>query len=560
MRKIAEVIKEAIAAGLPRLSSGGTGVVNGLLTSRNSVVLEMRPPYKKDNFYKNRYTKIDDMSAAVGSTTLAWTRFSGTCVLANDSATAFSALGCSNALKLTNLSSFERIQKNFPGGIVPSAGTLMVPIYISEMPVDYSPVPPTPPTHQTASIQVILSVDSGFATTIATSLNLTSAQFLRGGWNCLQWNTADDGTLNTTGNAAWVYGGTAPGTKDTTYNYMRIVLSNFQPYGTTTPAISVGGVFQGGASTPLVLLNVDDGHVDTIDIASMAQQFGLRIASSVITGTVGIGAQMTWAQHKAMSDAGHDCIAHSRTHPVGSGLETLTTTQLASELLCGQDMVANGLGRTADVIAFPENHTNDVINAAAKAAGFTLARGSLPGWTHTASGLDNGMAIGSRDLGGKTLAQAKKYLDSAQTYGCLQVVYMHRISTVAIQSLTYAGGVVTAAATGHAFTNGATVYLRGADQAYFNVAIIVEGAVAGVSFTGKVTGTFSVSTATSATANLRCYSPTIPAAGGTPPVDTLAWNWSDYLAFFQEVADRRDAGTITPVTYSDLLGRCKINS
>lgn len=518
---------------------------------------DLRPPYKKDNFYKKRFTQLDSMAAAVGSTTLAWTRFTGTCVLANSQDHVFSPLGCSNALKLTSLSSFERIQKNIPG-IVPNAGTLMVPVYISEMPVDYSPVPPTPPTYQTASIQVILSVDSGFATTIATSLNLTSQQFLRAGWNCLQWNTSDDGTLNTSGNAAWVYGGTSPGTSATTYNYMRIVLGGFQPLNTTTPIVYIGGVFQSGASTPMVLLNVDDGHVETIDIAAMAQQFGLHIASSVITGTVGVGAQMTWAQHKAMSDAGHDCIAHSRTHPI-AGFDSLTPAQLASELLCGQDLTANGVGRVADVIAFPENATNDVINAATKAAGFTLARASKPGWTHTATGLDNGMMLGSRDVGGKTLAQVKKYLDSAQTYGCLQTIYMHRIFTAAIQSMTYSAGVVTVGSNGHGYSNGYLVNHRGADQAEYNVAGIVENATTN-GYTFKVTGTFSANTATSANANLRSFSPNFPASGGAAPTNTLYWYCSDYLALFQEVADRRDAGTITPVTYSNLLDRCTVNS
>lgn len=537
-----------------------TSLAPAALKLRGRQITEQRPPYKKDNFYKKRYTQLDDMAAAVGSTTLGWTKFTGTCVLANSKEHVFSPLGCSNAMKLTSLSSFERVQKNIPG-IVPSAGTLMVPVYITEMPVDYSPVPPTLPTYQTASIQVILSVDSGFATTIATSLNLTSAQFLRAGWNCLQWDTNDDGTLNTTGNPAWVYGGTAPGTKDTVYNYMRIVLGGFQPLNTTTPVVHIGGVFQGGKATPQVMINVDDGHVDTMAIAAAAQRFGLRIASSVITGTVGQGAQMSWAQHKNMSDAGHDIIAHSRTHPI-AGFDSLTTTQLASELLCGQDLIANGLGRVADVIAFPENATNDVVNAATKAAGFTLARASKPGWTHTATGLDNGMMVGSRDVGGKTLAQVKKYLDSAQTYNCLQIIYVHRIYTTAIQSMTYSNGVVTVNANGHGYSNGHTAIQAGADQAEYNVAGLVENATTN-SYTFKVTGTFSAATATSANANLRTYSPNFPAntgTTGTPPANTLYWYWSDYLALLQEIADRRDAGTITPVVYSNILDRCNINS
>lgn len=557
MTDFAEFVEGMALAGVPKMIPSSS-LAPANLSLRGRTIIEHRPPYIKDNFYKKRYSQIDNMSAAVGSSTLAWTKFTGTCVLANSRDHVFSPLGCTNGLKLTSLSSFERIQKNFPTGIAPSAGTLMVPVHISEMPVDYSPVPPTLPIYQTASIQVILSVDSGFATTIATSLNLTSAQFLRAGWNCCQWNSADDGTLNTTGNAAWVYGGTAPGDANTSYKYMRIVLGGLQPMGTTTPIVTIGGVFQGGASIPMVLFNVDDGHVDTIDIAAMAQQFGLRLASSVVTGTVGQGAQMTWDQHRAMSDAGHDIIAHSRTHPL-AGFDSLTPTQLASELLCGQDLIANGLGRVADVIAFPENATNDRVNAATKAAGFTLARASKPGWTHTATGLDNGMMLGSRDVGGKTLAQVKKYLDSAQTFGCLQIIYVHRIFTVAAQSMTYSNGVVTVASNAHGYSNGHLVHHRGADQAEYNVAGLIENVTTN-GYTFKVTGTFSAGAATSANANLRSFSPNYPVAGSAPPANTLYWYCSDYLAIFQDTADRRDAGTITPVLYSNVLDRCTISS
>lgn len=50
---------------------------------------------------------------------------------------------------------------------------------------------------------------------------------------------------------------------------------------------------------------------------------------------------------------------------------------------------------------------------------------------------------------------------------------------------------------------------------------------------------------------------TTPAAGGTPPPDGLEWYWSDYAALADSLASRYTAGTLTPITYSDLKAECR---
>ncbi len=558
--RISDIIKGLAALGTPQFKRNSSGAVAGLAGDGGRTILEVRPPSRKDNFWVKAPGVIDDMAAAVGSTTLAWTRAAGTCVMANSTDFLLSGAGCTNALKLTNLSSFEKVQKNIPG-IVPNVGTLTVAVYISEMPVDYTPAAPTAPTYRACDIQIQLCTDANFvagtSVGIATGVDMTSAQFLRAGWNFLQLNTLDDGTLNTTGNPAWAYTGTGPGTAATTYNYVRLVIGGFQPATSTTPVIYICGIFQDARSTSQVLINLDDGHVDTIDIAALAKRYGFNISSSVITGTVGIGAQMSWAQHRAMQDAGHDIIAHSRTHPI-AGFDTLTPAQLADELLCGADLVANGLSRTSDVLAYPENIFNKVVADASRAAGFTMARASKPGWQPTAFGIGNPMALGSRDIGGKTCTQAKKYLDAAQTYNCLAIIYAHRIFTATITSMTYSGGIVTVTSTSHGYSVGNTVHHRGADQDYFNVSGIVETVADANHYTFKVTGTFTITTATSATGNLRSFSPNYPTLDATPPANTLYWYWSAYIGLFADIAARRNAGTLTPTTYSVLLDRCTL--
>lgn len=50
---------------------------------------------------------------------------------------------------------------------------------------------------------------------------------------------------------------------------------------------------------------------------------------------------------------------------------------------------------------------------------------------------------------------------------------------------------------------------------------------------------------------------TSPASGGTPPPDGLEWYWSDYVALADSIASRYTAGTLTPITYSDLKAECR---
>lgn len=50
---------------------------------------------------------------------------------------------------------------------------------------------------------------------------------------------------------------------------------------------------------------------------------------------------------------------------------------------------------------------------------------------------------------------------------------------------------------------------------------------------------------------------TSPASGGAAPADTLEWYWSDYVALADSIASRYTAGTLTPITYSDLMAECR---
>ncbi|WP_052755585.1 MULTISPECIES: polysaccharide deacetylase family protein [unclassified Janthinobacterium] len=527
------------------------GRVIGVGAWGSATAIERRPEWKKDNFRRKRFAVIDDMSAAV-SGAMRWTRFGGTAAISNSQEFVKDSLGCFSAMKISGLSSFERLQGPLQKPIVPSAGTVTVHLYITEMPTDYSNTPPTPPTYRGCGVQVVLSADSGFSHTTAASFTMTSAQFLRSGWNALQMNSADDGSLNTTGVPAWTYGGTTPGGADTSYPYMRLVVSGMQPMATTTPVLYLGGVFQGGEGQAAVLVNFDDCHQDSVDLCNLYRSYEIPVSLGVVTGTIGLGSQMSESQLRTVYDAGTDLFAHTTDHVV---LDTIPLSAAITEMADSRSwLLAKGFSRTADVFAFPQNVGNDRLLAAAKAVGYHVSRWSRPGWLPTAQGIDNPSAVGSRDLGGKTLAQVKKCLDSAELYKCIQILYGHRITSKSVTAMTHAGGVVTVTSAGHGYPNGSLVHHRGANQMELNVPGIVENAAAN-SYTFRATG---VTAGTATTANgMWSFSPDYPAAGGVPP-GTLYWNYSDHIALCQEIADRITAGTLVAINFSTLLDRCRV--
>lgn len=509
------------------------------------VVIERRPAMKKDNFFKKRFAVVDDMAAAV-SGTARWTRFTGTSVLVNSPDHALTNLGCANTLKITTISSFDRVQAALKAAITLNVGVTVVPVYISEMPTDYST---TPPTYQAAAVQIMFGTELAF--TNNASFSFSSSQFLRQGWNYLMVNALDTGTLNSTG-AGLVYAGTAAA--GSSYTHVRIILSGLQPYAGITPVVHVGGVFQNGKAQANVLLGFDDCHQDSVDLVNLFQQYEIPTYLAVVTGSIGTGNYMTVDQLRAAYNRGTDLIPHTTDHVV---LDTVSVPVAKADIAAARKaMVDWGFVRTVEVMAYPQNVSNDRIFTAAAEAGHVMGRWSKPAWLPTAMGIDNPRAVGSRDLGGKTLAQAELLLDSAEAYGCTQVIYAHQIATKAVQSMTHSAGVVTVGSTAHNYSNGHLVHHRGFAQPEYNVAGIVENATTN-GYTFKATG-ITVATATQPNAGGRSFSPDFPASGGAAPANSLYWYWSDYVAYAQEISDRVTAGTLSAISFSQLLDRCRV--
>lgn len=515
-----------------------------------------------DNFLVRRPRAIDDMHATNSRPTAGWLLATGQAMLSFHHAARSNteARGC---LVLSGLGSTVSVRKDLgSSGIVPGNGVLVIPIHISEVPLaDPATLPVIPRPFE---IFIELCSDSVFAAgasaRIARSFILRSSGFLHSGWNDVQISASDDGTLNATGQRGWTYSGTAPGDARTQYRHVRIVIQGLHASATETPVVKLGGIYQNGLCSANVLMNCDDGHQDTVDIVQVFNSVGIPVSVGVVTSVVAKGTQLNIAQLRTIYEAGNDIVSHSDTHPLGRGIQGVTDMQLHDEVTKSREWLEmNGMPRTADVFIYPQNAFGDRELAAVDAAGYRLARGSIPGWTNTVFGIDNPYALGSRNVGGCTLAQVKKYLDSAQTYGCTQIIYTHGIAFVRITSLTVSArmGTVEHAAQSARVPPGTIVCLRGFDNATCNANGVVEPGSTTTGFRIRLPGVPD-GIATSNQNNRRFYSPTHPAAGGPPPASAEQWYLSDYIALAINIARRRNALALTPIRYLTLLERCTL--
>jgi hypothetical protein len=517
----------------------------------------------RDNFVTRRPSVIDGMQATSRNPTAGWVLSSGSATLAFDDDTARPNTGAAGCLELSGLGPLVAIRKDFGSdGIVPANGVLVMPVWLSEEPLTDAAALPV--VARPYSIYVELCSDSAFAAgtsaRLARSYIMTSAQFLRSGWNDVQVSASDDGRLNTTGSPGWTYSGTSPGNARSEYRYLRIIFYNLHATATQAPVVKLGGIYQGGTCSANVLMSCDDTHEDSIDIADAFNSFNIAVSLGVITGVVGLSPQMSAAQLTTSSAAGNDCTSHSVTHPPSAGLQAVTADQLDDETVTSRGwLMANGLARTANVFIYPQNSFGDREIAAVQAAGYVLARCSKPGWTPTVFGIDNPHALGSRDVGGLTLARVKLYLDSVQTYGCTLVLSSHRVASIPITSLSVAARVGTVVHPQQAsrVPPGTTVTLRGFDNPACNASGTVESGSTTTGFRIRLSQAPS-GFATSTDKQPRFFSPTFPAAGGPPPATTLHWYMSDYIALAREIRSRRSAGLLTPIGYATLLARCTL--
>jgi peptidoglycan/xylan/chitin deacetylase (PgdA/CDA1 family) len=87
-------------------------------------------------------------------------------------------------------------------------------------------------------------------------------------------------------------------------------------------------------------------------------------------------ACMDWPELAELAAAGWEVGSHSRTHP---RLTRLSPGELRAELEDSRTEIRRRLGGGGDSIAYPYGDTNDAVEAAARAAGYTAGAGAPAG-------------------------------------------------------------------------------------------------------------------------------------------------------------------------------------
>ncbi len=160
----------------------------------------------------------------------------------------------------------------------------------------------------------------------------------------------------------------------------------------------------------LVSFTFDDGLISQYTQAlPIINAAGLKGSFYIVTNEPASGdsGYMTWAQIKALSAAGHEIGAHTRTHPY---LTSLSAANLQSEVQGSyNDLVAQGI--TPKTFVYPYGDVNTTVENMVKTTGFSAARGSYFGFNDTA--VDHHKMYDIRLDSSSNLATIQQYIDQA---------------------------------------------------------------------------------------------------------------------------------------------------
>lgn len=136
---------------------------------------------------------------------------------------------------------------------------------------------------------------------------------------------------------------------------------------TALPAMQVRAADAGNSTIkpfeqPLVTVTFDDGWESVYtQAAPLLQKHGIHSTQYVLSGEEQYQGYMTFAQIKALRQAGHDIGCHTQTHP---DLTKLSATELASQLTGCKSVLESKLGIPIKDFASPYGSANPTTIAA----------------------------------------------------------------------------------------------------------------------------------------------------------------------------------------------------
>jgi peptidoglycan/xylan/chitin deacetylase (PgdA/CDA1 family) len=132
-------------------------------------------------------------------------------------------------------------------------------------------------------------------------------------------------------------------------------------------ASSIAGVRAGAAAANAVAMTFDDGHASNRDAAEALAAHSFTADFLVNPSTVGKPNHLSWADLRAMSDAGMSIQSHGYHHRY---LDELEPSEVVAELVDSKREIEDRIGRAVTVFGPPGGRTSVGLAEAAAGAGY----------------------------------------------------------------------------------------------------------------------------------------------------------------------------------------------
>jgi peptidoglycan/xylan/chitin deacetylase (PgdA/CDA1 family) len=131
-----------------------------------------------------------------------------------------------------------------------------------------------------------------------------------------------------------------------------------------------------------VLLDFDDGRASQMAyVVPLLERHGFVGTFFVFTNAIGRDGYMTWEDLRRLEEAGHEVASHTVFHPFLTKIAD--DAELERELAGSKRTLDEGLAQAATSLAYPFGLADERVIAAARAAGYSSARGLEHTSVHT---------------------------------------------------------------------------------------------------------------------------------------------------------------------------------
>jgi peptidoglycan/xylan/chitin deacetylase (PgdA/CDA1 family) len=136
---------------------------------------------------------------------------------------------------------------------------------------------------------------------------------------------------------------------------------------------------------PVIISFDDDWQTQYTYAFPLLKKYGFTATFYVWTIVVGMKNHMTWDEVKELDAAGMEIGCHTVTHPYLTRIKD--DAALRREIFAAKQRIEQRIGKPVTTFAYPFGQYNERVAAVVREAGFTSARSTWPGVTHTVEGL-----------------------------------------------------------------------------------------------------------------------------------------------------------------------------